>query len=76
MQTMDRPTTPDAVIPCPVCGATLGELRGPEQVVVVDLAVGNTSNYRRTIVGAHEIRCGKPKRGGGICAGIWRASPR
>lgn len=60
-------------IRCPVCSVCLGELR--DGVVVVNLAVGNTSNYRRTIVGAHEIRCGKPRKGGGICPGIWQVAP-
>lgn len=63
--------TSNAVSPirCPACNATLGELR--DGVVVVDLAIGHNSIYRRTILDPAEIRCGKPQKGGGVCPGVW-----
>lgn len=61
-----------APIRCPLCTAVLGEIR--DGVVVVDLRTGHGAGFRRTILGAVEIRCGKPRKGGGTCSGVWQAS--
>ncbi len=57
-------------IRCPSCGACLAEVR--DGFVVVDILTGHGSRFKRSIVGAVEIRCGRNLKDG-PCSGVWRA---
>lgn len=63
------PARPLVPIRCPQCDAILAEVR--DGFVVVDVLTGHGSGFRRTILGAVEIRCGRNRKEG-PCPGVWR----